>query len=397
MSEEQIKYDKKSRVGLLKILKKVETILKDNFEIQDWRGVRILLGTAAAHYIPGEPLWLRLIGASRSGRTELLRPLAKVEDSVEMESVTPAAIRGGLTGGERLLDRINGKRVITKDLAPLITSRRESRLEIFGLLRSVKDGSVSSDFGTREGYIFQEVSFDWILAVTPAIESVRQIESLLGERYVDLHWIPGDREKMAYKAACNNPRLPEIREKLFESIAALLSAAKAVAKEQVVSLSKDEKRDIAKYADVIALCRSPVQKDSRGNILAIPKPEIGTSLSQDFSRIALGLRLLGLEGWQPYIERLAWDCIPSIRAKLIRSLLYEPKSAKEIHEETAIPLSTIYYHFADLQMLKVVRDELPRAKAKTGTPTYNLAQEEYEVKKSLAVTLPPLPKKIRLK
>ena len=93
-----------------------------------------------------------------------------MRNSVEMEAVTPASIRGGLKGGERLLDRINGKRVITKDLAPLISTRSETRLEIFGLMRSVKDGSLSSDFGTSEGHIHQNVTFDWILAVTPVIE-----------------------------------------------------------------------------------------------------------------------------------------------------------------------------------------------------------------------------------
>ncbi|MHA1835166.1 MAG: hypothetical protein ACTSV7_14415, partial [Candidatus Baldrarchaeia archaeon] len=109
----------KKTPSVSKTLQDVESTLRSNFEIKDWLGVRILLAVAAAHYIPGEPLWLRIIGASRSGRTELLRALLKDEDSVEMESLTPASIRGGFKGGERLLDRINGKRVITKDLAPL--------------------------------------------------------------------------------------------------------------------------------------------------------------------------------------------------------------------------------------------------------------------------------------
>ena len=145
--------DDQNNIPTLEALQEVESILRENFEIEDWQGLRILFSVAVAHYIPGEPLWLRVIGASRSGRTEILRALLGDEDSVEMESLTPAPIRGGFKGGERLLDRIDGMRVITKDLAPLITARRETRLEIFGLLRSVKDGSITSDFGTLEGHI----------------------------------------------------------------------------------------------------------------------------------------------------------------------------------------------------------------------------------------------------
>jgi len=300
-----------------------------------------------------------------------------------------------LIGGARLLERINGKRVITKDLAPLITSRRESRLETFGLLRSIKDGTISSDFGTPEGYICQDVSFDWIIAVTPAIESVRQIESLLGERYVDLHWIPGNREEMAYKAALNNPRLPEIREQLSIDICSLLARTKEVSQKQTAELSEKEKRLIAKYADIAALCRSPIQKDAKGNLLAIPKPEIGTSLAQDFSRLTLGLRLLGITEWKPYIERLAWDCIPSVRAKILRALYHQPKSANEIYERTRIPRSTIYYHLSDLRFLGVVKDEPPELEYENSRTNLDLAEEDYEVRKSLVVNLPPIPKKVR--
>jgi DNA-binding transcriptional ArsR family regulator len=385
----------KKESSVARALKRVEDTLRHNFEIKDWRGVRIILGVAVAHYLPGEPLWLRIIGASRSGRTELLRAIVKDEDSVEMEALTPASIRGGLSSGERLLDRIDGMRVITKDLAPLITARKDARLEIFGLLRSVKDGSISADFNTKEGYVRQEVSFDWILAVTPAIEAIRQIESLLGERYVDLQWIPGDRKEMAFKAAENNPLMPAIRKQLSGNMQSLLSKAKKAAQKANVELSEQEKRTIAEYADVVALCRSPVQKDSRGNILAIPKPEIGTSLAQDVSRTASGLKLLGITEWLPYIQRLAWDCIPSLRRRILRALYAKPRSVNELYDRTKIPKSTIYLYLKDLQLLGVVRDEKPGESHGDDDYNLNLAPEDYAVRKKLIVVLPPLPKKIR--
>jgi ABC-type phosphate/phosphonate transport system ATPase subunit len=76
----------------------------------------IIVAIAVAHCIPGEMLWVRLYGGSRSGKTELLRAIARHPDSTEMEVITPASIRGGLEEGHRLLERINGKLVITKDL-----------------------------------------------------------------------------------------------------------------------------------------------------------------------------------------------------------------------------------------------------------------------------------------
>ena len=389
--------DLKTTSPTFNALRSVEGILRKHFEIKDWQGVRILFAVAAAHYIPGEPLWFRMIGASRSGRTELFRTLSEDEDSVDMESLTPASIRGGMISGKRILDRINNKRVITKDLAPFVTTRRESRLEILGLFRSIKDGSLSSDFGTTEGHISQKVSFDWIIAVTPIIESYRSIESLLGERYIDLHWIPGDREEMAYRAAKNNPRLPEIRKQLSAQVCSLLSMAKKIAASKEIVILEASKKIIAKYADTVALCRSPVQKDSRGNIMTIPMPEIGTSLAQDFCRTALGLRLLGISNWQPYIERLAWDCIPSVRGVILQALQKEKQTVRELHESTGLATSTIYYHMKDLMLLKVVKNAIVVWDS-NDRPKFDWTDEEDgndTIKKELAVTLPPVPKKVR--
>ena len=81
-------------------------------------------------------------------------------------------------------------------------------------------------------------------------------------------------------------------------------------------LSEAELRWIAKAADITVVLRAPVQQDRQGRILSLPEPEVGTELAQGFSRIVSGLRCLGLEDWRPYIRRLAWDCVPSIRVQL---------------------------------------------------------------------------------
>ena len=80
-----------------------------------------------------------------------------------------------------MLDRIAGKLVITKDIAAILTSRKDLREEIFGVLRGIKDGKLTADFGSDEGHLVQEARFDWILAATSSgIEQQRQLESLLG-------------------------------------------------------------------------------------------------------------------------------------------------------------------------------------------------------------------------
>ena len=57
---------------------------------------------------------------------------------------------------------------------------------------------------------------------TSYIEQQRQLEGLLGERFIDLRWRPGDREEMAFKAATNNPYLDNIRDQLAVDVLSLM-------------------------------------------------------------------------------------------------------------------------------------------------------------------------------
>jgi len=338
-------------------LEQVEATLRQHFEIKDWQGVEIIMATAAAHFIGGEMLWLRFLGPSRSGRTELLRAVAEHPDCAEMEVLTPAAFRGGLKKGPKVLERINGKLVITKDIASILTSRKDLRTEIFGVIRGIKDGKLTSDFGSEEGHLVQEARFDWILAATSSgIEQQRQLEGLLGQRFIDLRWQPGNREGMAYRAAQNNPHLGSIRAELSVDVLSLLLRVEQEAKVRSDSLSDEDLRWIAKTADMTAILRTPVQQDRQGHILSLPEPEVGTELAQGFTRIVGGLRCLELENWKPYVQRLAWDSIPSVRVNILRSLEDKSQTVDELKDSTGIPERSIYYHLEHLELLKVVKD-----------------------------------------
>ena len=350
-------------------LEQVKATLRQHFEIKDWQGVEIILATAVAHYIPGEMLWLRFIGPSRSGKTELLTAISEHNDCTEMEALTPASFRGGFKKGHKILNRINGKLVITKDVAAILTTRKDMRTEIFGLIRSIKDGRLTADFGSDEGHLEQKAKFDWILAATTSgIEQQRQLEGLLGQRFIDLRWQPGNREQMAYQAASNNPYLDNIRSELALDVLSLLYRAEEITKTETYPLGENELRWIAKVADITAVLRATVNRDRVGNILVMPEPEVGTELAQGFSRIAQGLLCLGLEDWHPYIQRLAWDAVPSIRVKILRSLQSKSQTVDELAESTGIPKRTVYYHLEHLELLKVVRDNNGTKELAIGLP-----------------------------
>jgi DNA-binding transcriptional ArsR family regulator len=121
-------------------------------------------------------------------------------------------------------------------------------------------------------------------------------------------------------------------------------------------LSDNDLRWLAKVSDAAAVLRASVYQDRQGHILCLPETEVGTELAQGFSRIARGFLFLGLDDWKPYIERLAWDCMPSIRFEILRCLQKGPQTVNQLELDTGIPQRTIYYHIEELEMLKVVKD-----------------------------------------
>jgi len=332
--------------------------LRKHFEIVDWQGVEILLAITCAHFVPGEMLWVRFIGPSRSGRTELLRAISMSPDCRDMEALTPASIRGGYRKGAKILDRINGKLVITKDAAALMSSRTEVKTELFGLLRNVKDGKLTADFGSDEGHLEQTARFDWILAATSnGIENQRTMEGLLGQRFIDLRWIPGNREEMAYRAATNNEYLETIRAELAANVLSLMGRTyQAAESKNYYKLTDSETRWIAKVADATAILRTPIQEDRHGHLLGMPEPEVGTDLAQGFSRVVKGLHSIGISDWQAHIQRLAWDCVPSLRVSLLKHLKQNPCTTEELTKLTRIPQRTVYHHLEQLELLKVVEE-----------------------------------------
>jgi hypothetical protein len=128
----------------------------------------------------------------------------------------------------------------------------------------------------------------------------------------------------------------------------------------IPSLASEDKDWIARAADLTALYRSPVQRDSWHNIIAFPAPEIGTDLAQSLSRIAKGFNILGIERWRPYIWRICWDYIPEVRARVLREMVVGLKTESEIAEEIGLSPPTVKRHLEDIKLLGINVENIRR-------------------------------------
>lgn len=347
---------------MIKEVEEYKSLMLVNFEIDDVQAIDILIAVAVSHKIPqSEMLWLRIIGASGSGKTEILRTLAAQDGyCVSIESITPAAIRRGYSfkkgeiPSQPLLERLNGALVVTKEFSVILTKDADTQKEIFGLLRGVHDGSLDSDYGSEQGHLHQESHFDWILGTTIYVERQRHLETLLGSRFIDLRWgRPIEYETAVVKAVSNDGGLSEIRQRLSQAMADIII--------NTASYPKPSLPYLPEFADLAARLRTPVERNTRTNeIYEIPDIELGTRFGQSLMRIARGLLMIGVpvQELRPYLNRMVMDCMSKIRAGVVGCLLKDITKQEDIAHKTNLSRGYVARILEELRLLGVTSEKL---------------------------------------
>ncbi len=182
--------------------------------------VDVALATIVANLRGEEPLWLLLVNPPSTGKTEVVQMFKDVESCAWLAEVTENTFLSGrkgdtqetISGGDRqnsLLHRWTDPRLrgnkpvirvmLIQDLTGLITVDRKRRDAVFGQLRQIYDGRLVKSTGMGDDLLW-EGYLGLFGAVTPAIDNVAELNSILGERFVLYRPLRKDVEAEAMKA-----------------------------------------------------------------------------------------------------------------------------------------------------------------------------------------------------
>jgi len=304
-----------------------------------------------------------IIKPPSGGGTEILRAISKHEDSQQLDAITPSTLSSGLKmgkdkhGGEKILEKLNGKRVITLDMSRYLGERADVRRQIFSQLRGAYDGSVVTAFGSTAGIVDQQdFRFDWIVAATPAIERFRGFEAELGERFVDVR-LNVDRMEVALKAAETEVEgaTDEMRNAIRSVVCGLIDECRY----NEVEAPTYWKR-IARLGDATATLRSPVVRDRTHDVIAMPDPEVGGRLTKVLIRLSKGMAMLRRKAKPDELDylallRVASDSIPMTRLAVLACVLDGITDTSEIAENTRVGKNTVGEELENLRLLGVIK------------------------------------------
>ncbi len=339
----------------------VEAALRKHYYEPDLQAARGLYAALAAHGLTGQPVWPMLVAPPGSMKTDLLAALEGLPRVHLIDRVTPNTfLSGQVKDGKRpatgnhssLLHRIGSTGIIAyPDFSTVLSMNRAHRGSVLADMRRIYDGHLRKEYGTDE----DRKEHEWKGRITFAVATTDEVDrhysvfQTLGERFVMIRWHRPGGVEAALKAM--NQNCEERAKDLREAVHALMSGLG----KQSPKLSPVLQHKVASLAEFAVRGRTHLPRNGyTKEIDYLPEPEAATRLAQQLAQLAKGSALLGArssverEDFQ-LAQRVAFDCIPAARRRLLDTLL-----RGEPADKSRLPSSTLSYVREELQALDLM-------------------------------------------
>lgn len=340
---------------------RVEQVLEWHYHAPDLQAARAFYAAIAAHRLTGQPVWPMLVGPPGSMKTELLNGLSPLEEVHFVDQITANTFISGhiVEEGDNmipagLLGRIGTSGMIVyPDFSTILAMKAESKASILADMRRIYDGQLRKEYGTANNLKSREWRgrITFAVAATPVVDSHYGIFQSLGERFVMIRWGRPDGIEAALTAM--NQDCATAKAELQEAVQILFGNLLRVEP----TLSEQFQRQVAALADFVTRARTHVARSgTTKEMLYEPEAEAPTRLAQQLSQLAKGSALLDgrsevNEEDYRIVKRIAFDCIPTLRRKLIEAICRGEDS------RVAASKSTLHYCVEDLRALALLEDQ----------------------------------------
>lgn len=314
--------------------------------------LRISLASIIATRIQkSDPVWLLLIGASSSGKSQILRPLALTDSKFihRVDDLTENTFLSGMKvkKGEKdisLLKKIGARGIIViSDFTVIFSKSSESRAAILGQFRMVYDGEMTKYSGVSPEPITWKGSLGILAGSTPSVYTHFEEVADMGERFIYYRMKPYDTEK-ATRISLNRTMYGAQLDETVSDICAEYIKDVVSEAPTIDTIPEEAKERILKIAMFAALLRTPTHYDKFAKVIdKIPTPEMPMRVALQLSSLARGLMLMQyhdtktIELSEQDISYIEW-CAYSLANEERRACL---KVLAKIEKDTYISSQTI--------------------------------------------------------
>ena len=339
--------------------------------LKDVTSVYAMLGAIAANLLPGDPVWLGIIGPPSSAKTEILNSTsglpyvrqAATLTAAGLLSGTPAKQRATGAGGGLLYEIGSFGVLVLKDFGSILSMRSDPKAELLAALREIYDGQWIRRLGADGGRVLSWTGkLGLLFASTNVIDAHHGVIGSMGDRFLLSRLVPEDKKQFNRALDHVGTVMKQMRTELAEAVAGLFAGRRAVPQ----PISGDEAEQINKIIRLVVRLRGAVERDRYSRVIeAIYGAEGTARIGLTLERLLAGLDTLGVDRAlaMEVIERVALDSVPPLRRRAYECLCqardlignFQSLSTSEVAEVLDLPTITMRRILEDLAAYSLIR------------------------------------------
>jgi hypothetical protein len=317
-------------------------------KLRDVTPLLALLGTIAANFLPGDPVWLGILAPGSSAKTELLNSVSHLQYVHKAGPITLAGLLSGTPKRQRdktarggLLREVGDFGIIVaKDFGSVLSVRPDAKAEVLGAFREIYDGEYTRRIGTEGGrQLYWKGKVGFVFGCTPVIDSHHSVIGAMGERFLLIRLTPeADQFLHALKHA--GAKTAGMRQELADAVGKLF----ANDPREPIPLSDDEAEQINEVVSLVVALRGPIERDRHSREIENIYGKEGTGrLGLTLERLLGGLDALGVERSTALevVKSVAKDSVPPIRRAAYECVCkYHDVTTADVAVDVGLPTGT---------------------------------------------------------
>ncbi len=343
-------------------LEEIKKYYCEVFYIEDPSSIDLVLSIPLGANLKSDPLWLMILGASSSGKSELINILGKVKMCHQVSTLTDNTFLSGMRLGNgkdaSLLHKIGKTGVILmKDFTTILAMKFDKRETIMSQMREIFDGHITKQTGNGVD-LHWKGKINFVGGVTDSLFSKEGESAGMGRRSINYILPEQDRMKTLRASRLNVNTIAEKRAKLQDMVAEYVEHHAKAITDNLPEIEDAFSEELLNLSNFITQARTPTERDFQSNLKQIMWLEMPMRVSQQLHQIAQIFTYMSAgklsDDQKRCMFKTALDCIPKNRRMALQILAtYNSVTTKGLAQEANYPTKTAREWVEDLNALKI--------------------------------------------